>query len=175
MNQHEPSPQRAEGRIGNAPGLTRGRASVRLVAGVSALVATDIAGGLLSVYTGVNSWSSAWGNTALLAAPAPMVFGQILLAWLAVRPQRRWAAIPAGMLSATCAVSVASAFFDGALRNDVLSPALFAFQLFLLGLTALVGVLAAQRAREVLRTVERASRASRRRRPTRRSDGAPAA
>jgi len=89
---------------------------------------------LLSIDAGVNTWSSAWGNTALLAAPAPMILGQLLLTLLSVRLQRRWAAIPAGLLSAACAVSVTSAFFDGALRNDALSPALFAFQLFLPGL-----------------------------------------
>ena len=44
-----------------------------------------------------------------------------------------------------------SGFFDGGLGNDALTPALSAYQVFLLVVTAVVGVLAARRAVEILR------------------------
>lgn len=135
----------------------RSAAAPRLVAAVAALIATDAAGGLLSIGAGVSTWSTAWGSTALLAAPLPMMAGQILLAWLSVRTDRGWAAIPAGLLGAACAVSIASGFFDGGLRNQALSPALFGFQLFLLTVTGVVSVLACLRATEIVRLSRRRS------------------
>ena len=41
-----------------------------------------------------------------------------------------------------------SGFFDGGIGNDELTPALSAYQMFLLAVTAVVGALAAVRARE---------------------------
>jgi len=118
---------------------------------VAALVATDLVGGLLAVSAEVNTWGEAWGSSALLAAPLPMIGAQVVLAALAVRLPGRKAAIPAGLLSAACLVSVVSGFFDGGLGNDALSPALSTYQVFLLGVTGVVGVLAARRTAKVLR------------------------
>ena len=123
----------------------------RLTLGMLGLVLTDVAGGLLAVGSGVNTWGEAWGSRALLAAPLPMIVVQLLLTWLAVRHDRRWAAVPAGLLSAACLVSVVSGFFDGGLGNDELSSPLVAFQALLLGVTGAVGLLAAARGRELLR------------------------
>jgi MFS family permease len=111
-----------------------------------ALLVTDLVGGLWAGASGVNSWGDAWGSQALLAAPAPMIVGQLLTAYLAVRYQRRWAAIPAGLLALACLVSAVSGFFDGGLGNDALEPGMAAFQVFLLVVTGVVGVLAAVRA-----------------------------
>ncbi len=122
-----------------------------LVPALVALVATDLVGGLLAVASDVNTWGEAWGSKALLAAPLPMIAVQILLVVLALRLTGRKAAIPAGLLAAACLVSVISGFFDGGLGNDELTPALAAYQLFLLAVTGVVGVLAARRAAKVLR------------------------
>jgi hypothetical protein len=44
-----------------------------------------------------------------------------------------------------------SGFFDGGIGNDALTPALSAYQVFLLVVTAVVGALATRRALETLR------------------------
>jgi uncharacterized membrane protein (UPF0136 family) len=128
------------------------RTAGRLVGGMALLVVTDAVGGLLAVAADVNTWGGAWGGAALLAAPAPMVAAQVLLTALAVRRSRRREAVPAGLLAAACLVSVASGFFDGGLGNDRLGAGLAAFQVFLLLVTTLVGLLAAARAVAVART-----------------------
>jgi hypothetical protein len=89
-----------------------------LVLAMAALLATDLVGGLWAGTSGVNSWGDAWGSEALLAAPAPMIVGQLVTTYLAVRHQRRWAAVPAGLLALACVVSAVSGFFDGGLGND---------------------------------------------------------
>ena len=106
---------------------------------MAALLAADVAGGLLAVSSGVNTWGEAWGSQALLAAPLPMIGAQVVLTTLAVRLPGRRAAVPAGLLAAACLVSVVSGFFDGGLGNEKLTPALSAYQVFLLGLTGVVG------------------------------------
>jgi hypothetical protein len=124
---------------------------MRLAVAMAALVLTDLVGGLLAVAAGVNTWAEAWWTDALLAAPVPMVAVQVLLSAIAVRSSGR-AAVPAAVLLAlACLVSVVSGFFDGGLGNDALTPALSAYQVFLLVVTAVVGALAAARAVEILR------------------------
>jgi hypothetical protein len=136
----------SEGRPPAAPWLTYA---------MGALVATDLVGGVLAVATGVNTWSEAWGPAALLAAPAPMVLGQVLLALLSAgvvrRVPSRWAAALAQVLALACLVSVASGFLDGGLGNRALAPGLVAYQVFLLLVTAAVGGLATARAVVLLR------------------------
>ncbi len=123
-----------------------------IVPALVALLAADLVGGLLAVSAGVNTWGQAWGSKALLAAPVPMIAVQLLLTVLAVRSTRWKAAVPAGLLAAACLVSVVSGFFDGGIGNDELTPALAVYQLFLLAVTAVVGVLAARRAAAALRS-----------------------
>ena len=125
---------------------TTSRRQDPLVPAMAALLAADVAGGLLAVSSGVNTWDEAWGSKALLAAPLPMIGAQVVLTTLAVRLPGRRAAVPAGLLAAACLVSVVSGFFDGGLGNEKLTPALAAYQVFLLGVTGVVGVLAARRA-----------------------------
>jgi len=127
----------------------------RLALAMAALVATDLVGGVLAVLSGVNTWSEAWGPAALLAAPAPMVLGQVLLTLVAAgafrRVSPRWAATAAVVLALACLVSVVSGFFDGGLGNRELTAALVAYQVLLLAVTAAVGLLAAWRAVVLLR------------------------
>jgi hypothetical protein len=128
------------------------RSGTRGALALTALVATDLVGGVWAATSEVNTWAEAWGGKALLAAPLPMIAGQVLATFLAVRFERRWAAVPAVLLSLACLVSVASGFFDGGLGNDELTDAMAVFQVFLLAVTATVGVLAGLRARHLLRS-----------------------
>jgi hypothetical protein len=122
-----------------------------LVPAMAGLVVVDVAGGLLAVGSGVNTWGEAWGGHALLAAPVPMIVAQLLLTAVAVRAPRRAAAAAAGLLAAACLVSVVSGFFDGGLGNDALGAGLAAFQALLLTVTGMVGVLALRRTVRLVR------------------------
>ena len=116
-----------------------------LVSAMGALLVVDLVGGLWAALSGVNTWGDAWGPHALLAAPLPMIAGQVLTTWLAVRGRSRRAAAPAGLLAVACLVSLASGFFDGGLGNTALEPGMAAYQVFLLSVTGVVGALAAIR------------------------------
>jgi hypothetical protein len=131
-----------------SPRVSATRSARRLVIAMSALVVTDLVGGLIAVASGVNTWAEAWGSKALLAAPVPMIVVQALLTFVAVRFSGRRAGLASGLLSLACFVSVISGFFDGGIGNDELTPALSAYQVFLLVVTALVGALATLRAVE---------------------------
>ena len=134
-------------------GATTTASSVpRLLAlAMGTLVVVDLVGGVWAALFGVNTWADAWGGDALLAAPAPMVAAQVVMTWMAVRGRRRRAAIPAGLVAVACLVSVASGFFDGGLGNAALEPGMAAYQVFLLAVTGVVGVLAAVRAVQLAR------------------------
>ena len=132
-----------------APGISRH--SRRLVIAMCALVGTDLVGGLLAVSAGVNTWAEAWWTEALLAAPVPMIVVQVLLAFVAVASIRWFAVVAAVLLALACLVSVVSGFFDGGIGNDALTPALSAYQVLLLAVTAVVGTFAALRSAEALR------------------------
>ncbi len=123
-----------------------------LTLAMGGLLVVDLVGGLWAALSGVNTWADAWGGHALLAAPAPMIAAQVLMTWMAVRGRRRRAAIPAGLLALACLVSVASGFFDGGLGNAALEPGMAAYQVFLLTVTGVVGVLAAVRAVQLVRS-----------------------
>ena len=135
-----------------AEAVTTASSVPRLLAlAMGALLVVDLVGGLWAGLSDVNTWADAWGGHALLAAPAPMVAAQVLMTWMAVRGRRRRAAIPAGLLALACLVSVASGFFDGGLGNAALQPGMAAFQVVLLAVTGVVGVLAAVRAGQLVR------------------------
>ena len=123
-----------------------------LALAMGALLVVDLVGGVWAALSGVNTWVDAWGGQALLAAPVPMIAAQVLMTWMAVRGRRRRAAIPAGLLALACLVSVASGFFDGGLGNAALEPGMAAYQVFLLTVTGVVGVLAAVRAVQLVRS-----------------------
>ncbi len=118
----------------------------RLVLAMGVLLVVDLVGGLLAVSSDANTWGEAWSGDALLAAPWPMILAQLVLTWLATRSDGRVAMVAAALLALACLVSAISGFFDGGLGNDELSGGLVAFQVFLLLVTATVGVLAALRA-----------------------------
>jgi len=120
--------------------------------GTVTLIVIDIIGGIIAVSSGVNTWGEAWGSRALLAAPLPMMVVQLLLAWVAARNLRPPVGLVAAIVLALAwLASAISGFFDGGLANDELSGGLVAWQVFLLTATAVVGVLAILRARELRR------------------------
>jgi hypothetical protein len=81
-----------------------------------------------------------------------MILVQLVLTWLATRNDGVLAVVAASLLALACLVSAISGFFDGGLANDELDAGLVAYQVFLLAVTATVGVLAALRAVAARRT-----------------------
>ncbi|QBR90967.1 hypothetical protein [Nocardioides euryhalodurans] len=120
--------------------------SLLLVTAMGTLLVVDLAGGLWAATSGINSWGEAWGGRALLAAPLPMIGGQALMTWWSVRGRDRRAVAAAVLLAAACLVSLASGFFDGGLGHADLEPGMTAYQVFLLLVTGVVGLLATARA-----------------------------
>lgn len=110
--------------------------------GVGALLALDLAGGVLAVRSGINRPRDAWGSRAVLAAPWPMMAAQGALA-VASRGTGRRSTVAAALLALACLVSGVSGFFDGQLGRRGLPRPLVAFQALLVTATLAVGVLAA--------------------------------
>lgn len=129
----------------------RDRLRWALVLATGLLVVTDLVGGVWAATSGINTWGEAWGSKALLAAPVPMIVFQILTTALAVRGGRWVGGIAGILLALACLVSVVSGFFDGGLGNEALQPGMGAFQVLLLAVTGVVGLLAAVRAAQLLR------------------------
>lgn len=113
-----------------------------LLVGVGGLVVLDVVGGVAAISADVNTPAEAWSSRALLAAPWPMIVGQIALAVAAHRLAGTPGRVAAGLLSAACLVSAASGFFDGGLGNENVPAHLVPLQWLLVGSTAVVGVLA---------------------------------
>jgi hypothetical protein len=107
------------------------------------VLATDLVGGLLDVVAGRSSLTAAWGSSATLCAPWPMIAFQIG-AFLLIRrgpSTLRWVA--AGLLMLACVVSVLSGFFDGQLGRADLGAGERGFQVWLLVATGALGCAAA--------------------------------
>jgi hypothetical protein len=123
------------------------RSAQRLVGAVALLVLLDVVGGLVAISDGVNRGMQAWGSTARLAAPWPMVLVQVAATAVAITARRAVARPAAALLSVLCLVSAVSGFFDGGLGAPGLLRRHVALQVVLVCWTALVGVLALQHAR----------------------------
>ena len=127
----------------------------RLIVAMLVLIVCDVIGGFLAVASGVNTWGEAWGFNTTFTVPLPVGAVQLVLAWLAARnvrpPVGRVAAV---LLSAFCLISLMFGLFDGDLTNDVASsvgPWGVLWGVVLLSVTAVVGLLAALRARQLHR------------------------
>jgi hypothetical protein len=118
------------------------------------LVVCDVIGGLLGVASGAETWGGAWGFNTESTVPLPVGATQLVLAWLAARnlrpPLGRKAAV---LLSAFCLISLIFGSFDGDLINKFASDGLISsgvlWGVVLLLVTAVVGLLAAARARQL--------------------------
>ena len=128
----------------------------RLIVAMLVLFVCDVIGGLIAVASGDETWGTAWGFDTHSTVPLPMGAGQLVLAWLAARDVRpRVGFVAAVLLSAVCLMSVLFGLFDGDLTGSVASDGFvswgFAWAIVLLCATALVGVLAFVRARQLRR------------------------
>ncbi len=94
----------------------------------TALLAANVVGGVVSVATAVNTWSTAWTSRATLAAPWPMVLVQTGATVAAVSSRRRPALIGSALLGLSAAVSGISGFFDGQLARPDLKAGFVAAQ-----------------------------------------------
>jgi hypothetical protein len=125
----------------------------RLLVAMSVLFICDVIGGFLAVVSGVATWGEAWGFDTNFTVPLPFGAVQLILAWLAARNVRP----PVGLVAAVslgvlCLISLLFGLFDGDLTNKVASagyPGGVLWGVVLLAVTAVVGVLAVARARQL--------------------------
>jgi hypothetical protein len=124
----------------------------RLIVAMLVLVVCDVIGGFLAVSSGVNTWGEAWGFNTKFTVPLPIGAAQLVLAWLAARNVRPPVGLVAAvLLSAVCLISLMFGLFDGDLTNEVASAGLVPWGVVLLSVTAVVGLLAVARARQLYR------------------------
>jgi hypothetical protein len=127
----------------------------RLIVAMLVLIVCDVIGGFLAVASGLNTWGEAWGFDTKFTVPLPVGAAQLVLAWLAARNARPPVGLVAAiLLSAFCLISLMSGLFDGDLTNEVAStagPWGVVWGVVLLSVTAVVGLLAAARARQLYR------------------------
>jgi hypothetical protein len=125
----------------------------RLIVAMLVLIVCDVIGGFLAVSSGVNTWGEAWGFNTNFTVPLPVGAAQLVLAWLAARNVRPPVGLVAAvLLSAFCLISVMFGLFDGDLTNEVASaggPWGVVWGVVLLSVTAVVGLLAVARARQL--------------------------
>jgi peptidoglycan/LPS O-acetylase OafA/YrhL len=124
--------------------LSSGR---RLLLAAVALIVADLIGGLLSISAGLNTWADAWVEPSM-NTPWYMMAAQLVLALLAAGDARS-SRVAAILLAVVCAISVLFGLFDGDLTSDDLSGWGVVWGLFLVAITAVVGLLAAGRARQL--------------------------
>ena len=127
----------------------------RLIVAMLVLIVCDVIGGFLGVSSGVDTWGEAWGFNTKSTVPLPIGAAQLVLAWLAARNVRPPVGLVAAvLLSAFCLISLMFGLFDGDLTNEVASaggPWGVVWGVVLLSVTAVVGLLAAARARQLYR------------------------
>lgn len=134
----------------------------RLIVAMLVLFVCDVIGGFIGVSEGVNTWGEAWGFNAESTVPLPVAAAQVVLAWLAARNVRPpIGLIAAVLLSAFCLISLMFGLFDGDFTSAVASAGWgswgVVWGVVLLSVTAVVGLLAAARARQLFRLRRRAA------------------
>jgi len=120
------------------------------------LLVCDVIGGFIGVAEGVTTWGKAWGFDTQSTVPLPVGAAQLVLAWLAARNVRPPIGLVAAvLLSAFCLISLLFGMFDGDLTGSVASAGWGSWGVLwgivLLVVTAVVGLLAAARARQLYR------------------------
>jgi hypothetical protein len=128
----------------------------RLIVAMLVLFVCDVIGGFIGVAEGVNTWGEAWGFNTESTVPLPVAAAQLVLAWLAARNVRPPVGLVAAvLLSAFCLLSVLFGLFDGDLIDQIAADGLVSWGVLwagvLLVVTAVVGLLAVARARELRR------------------------
>ena len=119
-----------------------------------ALLVCDVIGGFLAISSGADTWNEAWGFETQHTVPIPVGLAQLVLAWSAARNTRPPVGlIAAVLLSVFCLISLLAGSFDGDLINNIKSDGLLSLGVswggVLLAVTAVVGLLAAIRAKQL--------------------------
>jgi len=126
-----------------------------LLVAILVLLVCDVIGGFLAVSAGAHTWAEAWGFDTTFTVPLPVAVVQLVLAWLAARNVRPPVGLVAAvLLSAFCLISLLFGLFDGDLTHSVAKsggPWGVVWGIVLLTVTAVVGLLAAVRARQLHR------------------------
>jgi hypothetical protein len=125
----------------------------RLLLAIVVLIGADVIGVFIAVSSGDTERGKVWGFDIVGFVPLPMMVADLVLAWLAARnvrpPIGRVAAIA---LSVICLISVLAGMFDGDMANESIATGSFWWGVVLIVLTAVVGLLAVVRAREIRAT-----------------------
>ena len=118
----------------------------RILVAVVALAAVSVGGAFVSVAGGLaDTVVDAMGPTGRLSIPVPMMLALLLAAWVASGRRRRPALVASALLAVVAPVCVVSGFFDGGYSDPARTGAHTAYQGLLVGMLAVVGVLAARR------------------------------
>ena len=133
------------------PSVASGRALLLATLG---LLVCEVIGGFVALGSGADTWNEAWGFDTEHTVPLPIGAAQLALAWLAARNIRPPVGlIAAVLLSVFCLLSLLAGLFDGDLIGNVASEGLLswgvAWGVVLLTVTAVVGLLAAVRAKQL--------------------------
>jgi peptidoglycan/LPS O-acetylase OafA/YrhL len=133
-------------------GMSSSATGRRLLLATVALIAANVICVFLAVSSDITPRNKVWGFDIVGFVPLPMMVAELILAGLAARDVRppigRVAAI---LLSVICLVSVLAGMFDGDMRNESMTSGSFWWGVVLIVLTAVVGLLAVTRARELRR------------------------
>jgi hypothetical protein len=118
-----------------------------------AVAALSVGGAVISVAGDLSpSLLDAMGPHGRLSIPLPMMVAQVLLAVAAGSRRRPVALIGSGLLAAALLAGVVSGFFDGGYADDRLTTFERVYQVTFVGALAVVGVIAARRFWQVLRS-----------------------
>jgi hypothetical protein len=118
-----------------------------------AVAALSVCGAVISVAGDLSpSLLDAVGPHGRLSIPLPMMVAQVALAVAAGSRRRPVALIGSGLLAVALLAGVVSGFFDGGYDDDRLTAFERAYQVTFVGALAAVGVVAATRFWQVLRS-----------------------
>ena len=135
------------------PRVTTVAPSRSVLYGILAVAALSVGGAVISVAGDLSpSLLDAMGPEGRLSIPLPMMVAQVLLAIAAGSTRRLVALIGSGLLAAALLAGVISGFFDGGYADDRLTAFERAYQVAFVGALAVVGVMAARRFWQVLRS-----------------------
>jgi hypothetical protein len=121
--------------------------------GILAVAALSVCGAVISVAGELSpNLLDAMGPDGRLSIPLPMMVAQVVLALAAGSTRRPAALIGSGLLAAALLAGVVSGFFDGGYADDRLTAFERVYQVTFVGALAVVGVMAARRFWQVLRS-----------------------
>ena len=121
--------------------------------GILAVAALSVGGAVISVAGDLSpSLLDAMGPHGRLSIPLPMMVVQVLLAIAAGSTRRLVALIGSGLLAVALLAGVSSGFFDGGYADDRLTAFERMYQVTFVSALAVVGVMAARRFWQVLRS-----------------------